>query len=180
VDTTRPLSRQSDRNFFIINALVSAIAVAFIAYILLREKSSGSWDLSAMPGVNATLNALAAVCLASGFVAIRRKAIQVHRIFMTSAFVLSALFLVGYLSYHFVHGDTKFTGTGAIRLVYFGILISHILLSLGIVPMALTSFYFAFTRSFQRHKRLNRVLLPIWMYVSVTGVVIFFMLRMGR
>jgi len=96
---------------------------------------------------------------------------------MVTAFASSAIFLVGYLSYHFVHGDTHYTGTGAIRAVYFALLISHIVLSLSVVPLALSSFYFAFTRSFARHRRLNRVFLPIWLYVSVTGVLIFFMLR---
>jgi putative membrane protein len=110
-------------------------------------------------------------------VAIRRRAVQVHRFLMVSAFALSSLFLVSYLTYHFVHGDTKFTGTGGIRVVYFSVLITHVLLSISVVPLALTSFYFAFTRSFQRHKRLNRVFLPIWLYVSVTGVVVFLMLR---
>ena len=96
---------------------------------------------------------------------------------MVSAFASSSLFLVGYLGYHFVHGDTKFTGTGPIRAVYFTLLISHILLSLAVVPLCLTSFYFAFIRAFARHRRLNRVFLPIWLYVSVTGVITFFMLR---
>jgi putative membrane protein len=96
---------------------------------------------------------------------------------MVTAFALSSLFLVGYLVYHSVHGDTKFSGIGALRVAYFGVLISHIVLSIAVVPLALTSFYLAFTRSFVRHRRLNRVFLPIWLYVSVTGVVLFFMLR---
>jgi putative membrane protein len=96
---------------------------------------------------------------------------------MVSAFILSAVFLVGYLAYHFVHGDTTFTGTGPLRAVYFFILITHVVLSITVVPLALTSFYFAFTHAFGRHRRLNRVFLPIWLYVSVTGVVIFLLLR---
>jgi putative membrane protein len=98
---------------------------------------------------------------------------------MVTAFALSALFLVGYLVYHSVHGDTKFTGTGSIRVAYFTLLVSHIVLSIGVVPLALTSFYLAFTRSFVRHRKLNRIFLPIWLYVSVTGVILFFMLRGG-
>ncbi|HYQ00779.1 MAG TPA: DUF420 domain-containing protein [Polyangiaceae bacterium] len=168
---------RSDRTFFTFNAVLSTVAVAFIAFILLRGKSAGGPDLSFMPAVNASFNALSALCLVAGYVAIRQKKIAVHRVLMVSAFACSSLFLVGYLSYHFVHGDTKFTGVGPIRLVYFALLISHILLSLSVVPLALTSFYFAFKRSFVRHRRLNRVFLPIWLYVSVTGVLIFFMLR---
>lgn len=169
---------RADRTFFLFNALVSTIAVAFIAFILLRDTTAaGGADLSFLPAVNAACNALAALCLIAGYVAIRRRAIHVHRALMVSAFACSAIFLVGYLTYHFVHGDTKFTGTGPIRLVYFFVLITHIVLSITVVPLALTSFYFAFTKSFARHRRLNRVFLPIWLYVSLTGVLIFFLLR---
>jgi putative membrane protein len=171
------VSPRSDRTFFTFNAVLSTVAVAFIAFILLRGKSAGGPDLSFMPAINACFNALSATCLVAGYVAIRQKKVAVHRLLMVTAFACSALFLVGYLSYHFVHGDTKFTGVGLIRPVYFALLISHILLSLSVVPLALTSFYFAFTRSFARHRRLNRVFLPIWLYVSVTGVLIFLMLR---
>jgi putative membrane protein len=174
---TALVTPRSDRNFFVFNALLSTVAVAFIAFILLRGRSAGGPDLSFMPAVNATFNALSALCLVAGYVAIRQKKVALHRLLMVTAFVCSSLFLVGYLGYHFAHGDTKFTGVGPIRSVYFALLISHILLSLSVVPLCLTSFYFAFTRAFARHRRLNRIFLPIWLYVSVTGVVIFFMLR---
>ena len=168
---------RSDRAFFTFNAVVSALAVAFIAFILLRGHSAGGADLSVMPAINASFNALSALCLVAGYIAIRQKRMVVHRLLMITAFLCSVLFLVGYLGYHFVHGDTKFAGVGPTRVVYFALLTSHVLLSIGVVPLALTSFYLAFTRSFERHRRLNRAFLPIWLYVSVTGVVIFFMLR---
>jgi putative membrane protein len=171
-------SSRSDRAFFIFNAVLSSTAVAFIAFILLRERTpAGGLDLAFMPAVNAICNALCAACLVMGFVAIRRRAVHVHRVCMVSAFIFSTVFLVGYLTYHFVHGDTRFTGTGAVRAVYFVVLITHIMLSVTVVPLALTSFYFAFRREFRRHRRLNRVFLPIWLYVSLTGVLIFFLLR---
>jgi putative membrane protein len=168
---------RASRTFFALNGLLSASALAFIAFILLRGKSASGPDLSFMPAINAGFNALSAACLVAGFVAIRKQKIALHRALMVTAFASSALFLIGYLGYHFVHGDTKFTGTGAGRVVYFSLLISHILLSISVVPLALTSFYFALTRAFARHRRLNRVFLPIWLYVSVTGVLIFLMLR---
>jgi putative membrane protein len=171
------LLARSDRRFFVCNAVLSSAALAFIAFILLRGSSAAGPDLSFMPSVNAGFNALSALCLVAGWVAIRRGRVALHRALMTSAFASSALFLVGYLGYHFVHGDTKFMGVGPSRLVYFGLLISHVVLSLSVVPLALTSFYFAFTRSFTRHRKLNRFFLPVWLYVSLTGVVIFFMLR---
>ncbi|MEP7051161.1 MAG: DUF420 domain-containing protein [Pseudomonadota bacterium] len=168
---------RSDRTFFAFNALLSTVAIAFIGFILLRGHSAGGSELGFMPAVNACFNALSAACLVAGYVAIRQRKIAAHRLLMVTAFACSSLFLVGYLSYHYVHGDTKFTGTGAIRPVYFSLLISHVLLSVSVVPLSLCSFYFAFTRSFARHRRLNRIFLPIWLYVSVTGVLIFFMLR---
>jgi putative membrane protein len=174
---TTPTAR-SDRAFFLLNGLISSVAVAFIAFILLRDSTAaGGADLTFLPAVNAACNALSALCLIAGYVAIRRRAIHVHRTLMIAAFTFSAVFLVGYLTYHFVHGDTRFTGTGLLRTVYFFVLITHIVLSITVVPLALTSFYFAFTRAFARHRRLNRVFLPIWLYVSVTGVLIFFLLR---
>jgi putative membrane protein len=169
---------RADRTFFAWNAVVSTAAVAFIAYILgRRSPATGAADLSFMPAVNATCNALASVCLLTGWVAIRRKAVAVHRTCMVTALACSTVFLVGYLAYHYVHGDTRYAGDGIDRAVYLVILITHILLSITVVPGALTSLYFALTRQFDRHRRLNRVFLPVWLYVSVTGVVIFFMLR---
>jgi putative membrane protein len=168
----------SDRTFFIVNALLSTAALAFIAFILLREgEGTGGADLSFLPGVNAGLNASAALCLAAGWVAIRRGARNTHRLLMVSAFAFSAVFLVGYLVYHSVHGDTPYSGSGLGRSMYLTVLASHIILSTVVVPGALTSFYFAYTKQFSRHRRLNRVFLPIWLYVSVTGVLIYFLLR---
>jgi putative membrane protein len=175
LNTTSP---RRDRAFYAWNALASSAAVALIAFILLREGAGpGRLDLRFLPAVNAALNGLAALCLGLGFAAIRRKAVSVHRRLMVAAFGFSALFLVSYLSYHFVHGDTKFTGTGPVRAVYFFVLVTHVVLSITVVPLALTSFYLAFRGAFERHRRLNRVFLPIWMYVSVTGVAIYFFLR---
>ena len=170
---------RSDRTFYVFNAVVSVSAVSFLFYILvIRRGTAGTGlDLRFMPAVNASLNALSACLLMTGWVAIRRKAVQIHKYCQVSAFASSSLFLIGYLAYHFVHGDTKFQGRGPIRALYLVILASHIVLSMGIVPMALTSFYFAWKRAFVKHRAIARVTLPIWLYVSVTGVVIFFMLR---
>jgi putative membrane protein len=169
---------RTDRTFFAWNAVVSTAAVAFIAFILGRDAPpGGSVDLSFVPALNALFNGLSAVCLVGGWVAIRRRAIHIHRLCVVTAFALSAVFLVGYLSYHYVHGDTRYAGTGVMRAVYLTVLASHILLSITVVPGALTAFYFALTGQFDRHRRLNRVFLPIWLYVSVTGVAIYFLLR---
>jgi putative membrane protein len=169
---------RDDRRFMIANALVSTLALALLTWLLLiRHPVAGTRDLSFMPAVNASFNALAAVLLVAGYRAIKRRDVQQHKRLMISAFCASTLFLVGYLIYHYVHGDTKYTGQGPLRSVYFVILISHILLSTTIVPMALAAFYYAFKARFVTHAKITRVLFPIWLYVSVTGVVIFFMLR---
>jgi putative membrane protein len=168
----------ADRRFFVFNAVVSAAALCLIGYLLLlRQGATGSTDVSFLPPVNASLNALAATLLVCGYVAIRRGNWRVHRFFMVAAFAASSLFLVSYLVFHAVHGDTHYLGTGPVRSLYFGILVSHIVLSATVVPLALTAFWFAFRRQFHRHTRVTRVLWPIWMYVSVTGVAIYFLLR---
>ena len=169
----------SDRQFFVFNAVVSVLALAFIAYILMirRAGPAGEIDLRFLPAVNAALNSLATAFLVAGWIAIKRRAVRVHKRLMVAAFAASGLFLVSYLTYHYVHGDTRYQGEGLLRIVYFAILISHVLLSMAVVPMALSAFYFAWKRQFVRHRRLTRVALPIWLYVSVTGVVIYFMLR---
>jgi putative membrane protein len=172
--------RTADRSFVVINSVVSTLALGFIAYILVVRQAAASAsavDLRFLPALNATLNATSAVLLASAWLAIRRKRVRLHRQLMVLAFAASALFLVSYLVYHWAHGDTRYQGEGAMRTVYFAILISHIVLSTVVLPAALTAFYLAWHRRFALHRRLMRVALPIWLYVSVTGVVIYFMLR---
>ncbi len=172
------MSGQSDRSFWVFNAVVSTAAIGFLGWLLLiREGSGVNADLSFMPGVNATLNATSATLLVLGFGAVRSGRREVHKRLMVAAFAASAVFLVGYVLYHYAHGDTQYQGEGTIRIVYFTILITHVLLSIVMLPMILTTFYLAARERFATHKRLARWTLPIWLYVSVTGVVIYFMLR---
>ena len=164
--------------FYIVNGVLSAAALTLLAWLLLVHRVDGTREqLSFMPAVNATLNATTALLLLVGRVAIKRKRVQAHRSLMISAFVSSSLFLVGYLTYHYLHGDTRFAGPSAVRAVYLAILASHVLLSMTVVPLALSAFFFAFRRRFATHAKVTRVLWPIWMYVSVTGVVIYVFLR---
>jgi uncharacterized membrane protein YozB (DUF420 family) len=129
-----------------------------------------------LPAVNASLNALAAVLLVYGWAAIRRGRVRAHRRAMTAAFGVSTLFLACYLSYHAVVGHVPFAGRGAARTIYFAILISHILLAVAVPVLAITMFALAWRGRFESHRRLGRIALPIWLYVSVTGVVIYLML----
>ena len=172
------MAAQSDRSFWIFNALVSTAAVGFLGWLLLLREGGGvNADLSFMPGVNAGLNATSATMLVAGFMAIRSGRREIHKRLMVSAFAASAVFLLGYILYHYAHGDTQYQGEGTIRIIYFAILISHVLLSIAMLPMILTTFYLAAQERLAAHKRLARWTLPIWLYVSVTGVVIYFMLR---
>ena len=174
-----PNQAAADRRFYVFTAIASTLALGLLAYLLLVRKGdpAATVDLRFMPAVNAALNSLSATLLTLGYLAIRRGNRSLHQRLMVSAFASSGLFLVGYLAYHYVHGDTKFAGTGAVRAIYFFILITHILLSMFVVPGALLTLYFAWRKSFARHHKVAKVLLPVWLYVSVTGVVIFFMLR---
>jgi len=129
-----------------------------------------------LPAVNATLNAIAATLLVCGYLMIRRGRVQAHRRFMLSAFASSALFLVCYLIYHANVGSRPFAGRGPIRAVYFTILISHVILAAAILPLALITLTYALRERFERHVPIARWTLPIWLYVSVTGVIVYVML----
>jgi uncharacterized membrane protein YozB (DUF420 family) len=128
------------------------------------------------PAWNAVLNAASGVLLLTGYAMIRRGRILAHKTAMLSAVACSAIFLVNYVVYHVRHGVIRFAGQGLIRPVYFTILISHTILAIAIVPLVIVTVIRAFRRRYDRHKALARRTLPIWLYVSITGVVIYFLL----
>lgn len=175
----RATAASDGRLFLVFNALLSTGALAFLGWLLVVRDGGGGTgaDLSFLPAVNAGLNSTAAALLVAGWIAIRRGHARVHRYLMVSAFAASALFLVSYVVYHYAHGDTRYTGEGALRVIYFAVLITHVLLSMAVVPLALSALFLASRRRFAAHRKVARVLAPIWLYVSVTGVVIFAMLR---
>lgn len=133
-------------------------------------------QIADLPAVNATLNGLAAIFLTTGYLLIRRGHRELHKRCMLAALTTSALFLVSYVIYHANIGSRPFPGQGAIRVVYFGILITHVVLAVVILPLALVTAARGLTAQYDRHVRLARWTLPIWLYVSVTGVVIYLML----
>jgi len=132
--------------------------------------------VSDLPAVNATLNGLATLWLVAGWLAIRARRIAIHRACMLAAFATSAAFLVTYVVYHYHAGSKPFKGQGALRAIYFLILITHIILAAAIVPLSLVTLSRALASRFDRHRRIARVTLPIWLYVSVTGVIVYLML----
>lgn len=133
-------------------------------------------DVADLPAVNATLNAVAATLLVVGYLKIRQGKIETHRRLMLAAFTTSALFLVSYLIYHANAGSRPFPGQGPIRAVYFAILTSHVILAAAILPLALITLTHALRARFERHVPIARWTLPIWLYVSVTGVLVYLML----
>ena len=131
---------------------------------------------SILPSVNAVLNATAAVLLVWGYTLIRRKRIETHRKVMQTAFLVSCLFLVCYLVYHFQVGHVVFQKTGAIRTVYLSLLTSHTILAAAVPVLAIITLRRGLAAKFDRHRRIARWALPVWLYVSVTGVVVYLML----
>jgi len=132
--------------------------------------------VSDLPALNATLNATAAVLLTTGYILIRRGRVAQHRAVMIAAFCTSVLFLISYLTYHAQVGSKHFAGQGPIRILYFTILLTHTILAVSIVPMVLITLSRGLKRRDDRHRAIARWTLPLWMYVSVTGVVVYLML----
>jgi putative membrane protein len=158
--------------------VLSSLVILGVGFLLLgrRADTSPGYDVSILPTLNAFLNGSSALLLTVGYFCIRRKKVTAHKILMATAFLLSSCFLVSYVIYHYQAGSILFSGRGWIRPVYFTLLISHILLAASIVPLALVTLYRAWKEDFERHKRIARFTLPVWLYVSVTGVVVYWML----
>ncbi|MEM9282672.1 MAG: DUF420 domain-containing protein [Verrucomicrobiota bacterium] len=137
-----------------------------------------SLDLSILPAINAVLNTLVAICLIAALVTVTKlNRADLHKKFINTAVVLSILFLLSYVTYHFTHGEVKFGGEGPIRSIYFFILISHILLAAISFPFILLSLSYAMSNQFRKHRRLVRIAFPMWLYVAVTGPIVYLMLR---
>ena len=129
-----------------------------------------------LPHLNAFLNGTSAVLLITGYSFIRKRNVAAHRACQIAALVISLLFLASYLTYHYHHGATRFQGTGFVRTFYFTVLTTHTILAMVIVPLVFLTFYRAFRNEFGKHRRIAKVTLPIWLYVSITGVIVYLML----
>lgn len=158
---------------------VSAAATAFLLWLLYVHHAPAEFAhrLLFLPALNAVLNALSATALVAGFRYIRAGRIAQHRAAMMTAFVFSSIFLVSYIVNHAVHGDTRYPGHSAARTAYLILLASHVLLSVVALPMVLVTFFFSLSGRFGLHRRIARYTFPIWLYVSVTGVLVYLMLH---
>ena len=161
---------------------VSAAAVCFLLWLLYMHHpiDAAAAHFRFLPLLNAVLNGLCTVALLIGFYFIRIRKIPAHRAAMMIAFVFSSLFLVSYITNHALHGETHFPGSGPVKTFYLSLLLSHVLLSVVALPMVLTTFFFSLTGRFRQHRRIARFTLPIWLYVSFTGVVVYAMLAAWR
>ncbi len=165
----------ADRFWLTVIAIFSVVAVAAVVFVLTGGTASGArtasrLDVSALPAVNVVWNSVAAVCLVAAYVAIRRNAVAAHRALVLAAFAASTLFLTGYLIYHGASGGSR-PYTGPVPWLYYPMLVSHVILAATIIPLALVTLRRGWTRH-PRHRPLARVALPLWLYVSVTGVLI--------
>lgn len=160
---------------------LSAAIVGFLLWLLYFRGDAVAPPpavVSALPAVNAALNSLSATFLISGFIAVRRRLWRRHMQLMLSALASSLLFFITYLVYHHYQRHTPFTGVGFIRRVYFFVLITHVVLAALVVPMILLSFFTSLSGRLAAHRKLSRITFPVWLYVSVTGVVVFLMLKL--
>ncbi|AYA38729.1 DUF420 domain-containing protein [Hymenobacter oligotrophus] len=155
--------------------VIIPIAVAVLYYFPQLFRIEGA-DVSFLPAVNAGLNSLTAVCLVLGYYFIRNKDVAKHRTMMGTAFLLGSIFLVSYVVYHSQAETTRFGGEGLIRYVYYFVLLTHILLAAVTVGLVLFTLYFAISNQFAKHRKIARWTYPIWLYVSVTGVIVYFMI----
>ena len=171
--TTAPIEKRRDP--FQLLIVVISIAIPLVVAVLFRVKVPG-YDLSFLPPIYATINAITAALLVTAVVSIRKGQRKRHELLMKTCMALSAAFLVLYGLYHMTSESTAYGGDGPVKYVYYFILITHILLSVGVVPLVLFTFSRGLRSDFARHRKLAKITFPIWLYVAVTGVIVYLMI----
>jgi len=166
----------TQKNKFTPYIWIISIVIPVVVAILFTVRIPNVASLSFLPPIYATVNGITAVILLLALNAIKNKNIKAHENLMKTAIALSLAFLLMYVAYHMTSDSTPYGGEGFIRYGYFFILISHIILSIGIIPMVLFTYVRAFTKQFEDHKKIARYTFPIWLYVAVTGVIVYFMI----
>jgi putative membrane protein len=161
--------------------VISAAATTFLFWLIyIHPAAASSGQYAFLPAVNALLNGLSATALLVGFACIRARRIAAHRASMITAFVFSTLFLVGYILHHALHGDVRYPAHADFRTFYLCLLASHIVLAVVALPLVLVTFFFSLSGRFSQHRKVARWTFPLWLYVSVTGVVTYVMLRLAQ
>lgn len=167
---------QKYNKWIIVVSIVIPVVVAILFGVKLKDFGYEVEPLSFLPPIYATTNGLTAVLLVAAVMAIKNGNRKLHQSLMTAAIALSLAFLVMYVAYHMTADSTKFGGDGAIKAVYFFILITHIVLSIAIIPMVLITYVRALSQRFDSHKKIAKITFPIWLYVAVTGVIVYLMI----
>ncbi len=157
-------------------SVIIPIAVAALFGINLRKLGFNVEPLAFLPPIYAGINGATAIVLIAAFYAIKNKNRKLHERLMKSAIALSLAFLVMYIAYHMTSDSTKFGGEGMIKYVYYFILITHIILSIAVIPFVLITYVRAITNNIERHRKIARITFPIWLYVAITGVIVYFMI----
>ena len=164
------------RNLFILISILVPIVVAVLLYLPKNSDEMSPW-LYNLPLLNAFINTFTAIILVMGYYFVKNSMVKYHKISMISAFILGTLFLVFYIIYHSSAPSTKFGGEGVIRMVYFFFLMTHILLAFIVVPLVLSAIYFAVFDKITSHRRIVKYTFPVWLYVSITGVIVYMMIN---
>ena len=167
---------QKFNKFIVIVSILIPVVVALLFSVKLKDFGFQVEPLSFLPPIYATINGITAVVLVAGVLAIKNGKRKLHEQLMTTAIALSVAFLVMYVAYHMTSDSTKFGGEGMIRNVYFFILISHILLSIAVIPLVLVTYVRTLAQKFDKHKKIAKITFPIWLYVAVTGVIVYLMI----
>lgn len=162
--------------FIVAVSILIPIVVAILFSVKLKDLGYNVEPLSFLPPIYATINGITAIVLVAGVLAIKNGKRKLHERLMTTAIALSVAFLVMYVAYHMTSDSTKFGGEGIIRPIYFFILITHILLSIAVIPLVLITYVRALANKFDKHKKIAKITFPIWLYVAVTGVVVYLMI----
>ena len=174
-------SNTSTRSAIVAILAISVAASLFLFWLIyIHPASAASSEYAFLPALNAILNGLAATALLIGYTFLRARRIAAHRASMITAFVFSSLFLVSYIAHHALHGDVRYPLHAAYRTFYLWLLASHILLAVVALPLVLVTFFFSLSGRFPQHRKVARWTFPIWLYVSVTGVFTFVMLRLAQ
>ena len=170
------MQRMSEKRINILIAVISVMVPVLVALLIYTPAFNLHIDVSFLPALNACLNSIVTVLLLAGLYFIRNKNRKAHKLSMLSAFSFSALFLISYIVYHSSTEETTFGGDGPVKYIYYVILFTHILLAAIIMPFILVTLSRALTERFDRHRKIARITWPLWLYVSITGVIIYFMI----
>ncbi len=167
---------QKFNKYILLVSIAIPVVVALLFSVKLKDFGINVTPLSFLPPIYATINGITAVLLVAAVLAIKNGNRRLHERLMKTAIALSLLFLVMYVAYHMTSEATKFGGEGIIRPVYFFILISHIILSIAVIPLVLITYVRALANKFDRHKKIAKITFPIWLYVAITGVIVYLMI----